>query len=101
MVNMTGIAAGNSHALALKSDGTIWAWGSNSFGQLGDGTTINRITAVQASGLTAGALTAAGYFHSLVRKTDGTIWAWGSNLRGQLGDGTTTDRLIPVHGVGF
>ncbi|HZD60439.1 MAG TPA: hypothetical protein VE439_08330, partial [Anaerolineae bacterium] len=86
------IAAGvGCHSLALKQDGTVWGWGDNSFGQLGDGTKTNRSTPVQAKALTNVTAIAAGDAHSLARKSDGTVWAWGGNGFGQLGDGTTTN----------
>ena len=66
---------GNSHSLYLKTDGTLWAMGWNAYGQLGDGTTTNRITPVQvASGV---ASVSAGGIYSLYVKTDGTLWATG------------------------
>ena len=87
-------AGGASHTLMVKDDGTLWATGSNGKGQLGDGTTTDRLTPVQvATGVTA---VAAGNAHSLFLKSDGTLWAMGANGSGQLGDGTTTDRNIPV-----
>ncbi|MFC5471295.1 immunoglobulin-like domain-containing protein, partial [Cohnella suwonensis] len=80
--------------MALKSDGTLWAWGDNDYGQLGDGTTTRRYTPVQVlSGVQA---IAAGARHSLALKSDGTLWAWGDNSVGDLGDGTTIDRHTPV-----
>ena len=86
--------------MAVKTDGTLWAWGDNSYGQLGDGTTTHRLSPVQVgSGF---ASVAAGYYHTVAVKTDGTLWAWGYNDYGQLGDGTTTYRLSPVQvGSGF
>jgi len=88
------IAAGGTHSLALKSDGTVWTWGLNSSGQLGNGNTTNQSYAVQVKVVGGAALTgvadiAAGANHSLARKTDGTLWVWGSNANGQLADGTT------------
>src|SRR6185312_15197966 len=83
------IAAGGTHVLALKSDGTVWAWGSNTSGQLGDGTTTQRAAPVQVTGLSGVTAIAAGSNHSLAVKSDGTVWAWGTNAAGQLGDGTT------------
>jgi hypothetical protein len=90
-------------SVALKVDRTVWAWGRNNEGQLGDGTTTQRNTPVQVSGLTdvaAGvgrrARLAGGDLHSLAAKRNGTVWAWGRNHQGQLGDGTTTNRLTPV-----
>jgi alpha-tubulin suppressor-like RCC1 family protein/type II secretory pathway pseudopilin PulG len=93
---VTAISVGQSFCLALKADGTVWAWGYNKYGQLGDGTTTNRSLPVQAKGLTGMVGIAAGDLHSLAVKQDGTVWAWGFNDCGQLGDGTTTDRLIPA-----
>ena len=94
------IAAGQYYSLAVKTDGTLWGWGGNSFGQLGDGTTINRHLPVQIG--TGFSDIAAFYRHSLALKSDGTLWAWGDNWRGTLGDGTTTDRHSPVQiGTGF
>ena len=88
------MAAGAYHSLALKSDGTLWAWGSNSDGQLGDGTRTTRTTPTQIpiSGVVS---LIAGANHSLALKSDGTLWAWGDNFYGQLGDGTTTDSRTP------
>jgi alpha-tubulin suppressor-like RCC1 family protein len=90
------IAAGGAYSLALKADGTVWAWGEIISGQLGDGTTANRSTPVQVSGLSGVKAIAAGDVHSLALKADGTVWAWGDNSHDQLGDGTTTNRNTPV-----
>jgi alpha-tubulin suppressor-like RCC1 family protein len=90
----TPIAAGDDHSLAIREDGTLWAWGQNRYGQLGDGTTINRHKPVQV--LTDVVSVAAGVRHSLAIKRDGTLWAWGQNRYGQLGDGTTINRHKPV-----
>ena len=79
-----------------KSDGTVWAWGGNSFGELGDGTTNGRVTPVQVHNLSGVTAVAADDFYSLAVKSDGTVWAWGSNHHGQLGDGTTDSRSTPV-----
>lgn len=89
------------HSLALKADGTVWAWGTNRSGQLGDGTTTTRRTPVQVSGLTGITSIAAGPWHSLAVKNDGTVWAWGHNSFGELGDGTTTGQLVPVQVSGL
>lgn len=90
------IVAGNRFSLALKSDGTVWAWGANDRGQLGDGTTTARRTPVLMAGVTGVAAISSGGFSTLLLKTDGTVWAVGANEVGQLGDGTTLDRLTPV-----
>ena len=98
--NLTGvqaIAAGGEHTVAaLQSDGTVWAWGNNDSGQLGDGSTTSRLTPVQVSNLTGAQAVAAGWAHTVALKSGGTVWAWGSNESGQLGDGSTTDRSAPV-----
>jgi alpha-tubulin suppressor-like RCC1 family protein len=94
-----GIAAGYDHAVAMKTDGTVWAWGSNNNGQLGNGTTTGSVTPVQVSGISGVAAVAAGYFDSVALKIDSTVWTWGSNSNGQLGNGTTTDSNIPVQAL--
>jgi alpha-tubulin suppressor-like RCC1 family protein len=99
--NVTAVAAGYAHNLALKTDGTVWAWGWNNYGQLGDNSTDQKNAPVQVSGLSGVTNVAAGYAHSLALKTDGTVWAWGYNGRGQLGDNTTSNRLIPVQVSGL
>ena len=94
--NVKQIDAGAWHALALKKDGTVWAWGYNGDGQLGDGTNIDKLTPVQVSGLTGVMAIACGSFHSLAIKNDGTVWAWGWNSNGQIGDGTIIGKNTPV-----
>ncbi|MEO8367842.1 MAG: BACON domain-containing carbohydrate-binding protein [Candidatus Solibacter sp.] len=97
VVGFARIAAGSLHSLALKNDGTVWAWGLNDFGQLGDGTQTQRVSPVQVSGLTGVSAVSAGDKFSLALKSDGTVWAWGTDAEGQLGDGTTaTQRVTPV-----
>jgi hypothetical protein len=87
------VATGGTHSLALKSDGTLWAWGDNLFGQLGDGTTTDRSTPVPVSGLTGVVAVAAGNDYSLAVKSDGTLWAWGST--GFLPRGDVTPMQVP------
>ena len=102
LTGVTAIDAGNSHSLALKSDGTVWAWGSGGNGQTGDGTNTDRNIPVQVKGTGgSGHLAnvkeiAAGGYHSVALKNDGTVWIWGRNAEGQLGDGTETNRNTPV-----
>jgi alpha-tubulin suppressor-like RCC1 family protein len=96
LTDVTAIAAGDYHTVALKTDGTVWAWGRNYSGQLGDGTTTDSATPVQVSDLTDVIAIAAGDYHTVAIKTDGTVWAWGSNWSGQLGDGTTINSTTPV-----
>lgn len=96
----SAIAAGAYHGLALKPDGTVWAWGGNWSGQLGDGTNNDRYIPAQIPGLTGvQTIVGGGYQYSLALKTDGTVWAWGENRNGELGDGTNTDRYSPVQVV--
>ncbi len=90
------ISAGGFHSLSLKSDGTVWAWGRNEYGQLGNGSTTDKKTSVQVKKLSGVIAVAAGYYHSLAVKSDGTVWAWGYNASNQLGDGTYTNRYTPV-----
>jgi alpha-tubulin suppressor-like RCC1 family protein len=90
------LAGGNSHTLALKTDGTVWSWGYNVDGQLGDGTTTNSNTPVHAKNLTDVISIAVGSYHSLALKADGTVWAWGYNNLGQLGIGTFDPAAHPI-----
>ncbi|MFO0885667.1 MAG: fibrinogen-like YCDxxxxGGGW domain-containing protein [Pirellulales bacterium] len=79
------VAGHFSHGLALKADGTVWAWGNNGFGQLGDGSTTTRTSAIQVAGLSNIVAIAAGDYHSLALRGDGTVWAWGKNGIGEWG----------------
>ncbi|MFH1227730.1 MAG: RCC1 repeat-containing protein [Planctomycetota bacterium] len=90
------MAGGMAYTIALKTDGTLWAWGSNGIGQLGDGTTINKNTPTRIGTDTNWSAIACGWFHTIALKTDGSIWAWGYNSDGQLGDGTTISRTTPT-----
>lgn len=98
LTHVSAIAAGSDYNLALKDDGTVWAWGANAEGQLGNGTNTNSDTPVQVIGLTnvAKIKIAGGGWHSMAIKNDGTVWTWGFNTSGQLGDGTKVHRNIPV-----
>ncbi len=94
--NIIAVAAGGYHSIALGSDGTVWTWGNNAAGQLGDGTTENSAKPIPVKGITDAIAISGGYAHTLALKKDGTVWAWGHNSSGQLGDGTTTFRAVPV-----
>src|SRR3972149_527012 len=90
------IAAGVTHMVVLKSDGTLWTWGGNTNGQLGDGTTTNSLSPVQIGTDTNWVSIRAGNLYTVALESDGTLWAWGDNAGGALGDGTTTNSLSPV-----
>ncbi|HZF50281.1 MAG TPA: MopE-related protein, partial [Polyangiaceae bacterium] len=91
------VAAGSIHSMALLSDGTLRAWGSNSFGQLGIGSTALKSLPQAVPGLTDVAQITAGYNFTLARVSSGAVWAWGADSSGQLGDGaaTSTGSTIP------
>jgi hypothetical protein len=102
LTNIVSIACGDQHAFAIKSNGSVVAWGYNFYGQLGDGSNVNRTTPVQVIGVggtgnlsNVGKIKGGGQ-HSICVLNNGTILAWGRNTTGQLGDGTTINRNTPV-----
>ncbi|PRY67846.1 alpha-tubulin suppressor-like RCC1 family protein [Glaciihabitans tibetensis] len=99
---VTSISTGINHSCAI-ADGTPYCWGSNGYGQLGNGTTTNSSVPVAVSVPTVGAVTelATGLSHSCVLTADGAAYCWGFNRTGQLGNGTTTDSSIPVAVTGL
>jgi alpha-tubulin suppressor-like RCC1 family protein len=93
---VAAIAGGFNHSLALLEGGTLMAWGSNSHGQLGNGTTKNSNVPVPVSGLSGVTAISAGSEHNLALLSNGTVMAWGANGSGQLGNGTTENSDVPV-----
>ena len=86
---------GSGSVAAIKTDGTLWAWGNNSYGELGTGNTTNYSSPKQVGALTNWSQTASGYGHVLAVKTDGTLWSWGWGNFGGLGLGNTTSYSSP------
>jgi len=85
----------------VSDDGSVWNWGGNQFGELGDGTTQFRDTPVRVVGLSGIRFVSKGERHRLAVDSDGRVWAWGQNEHGKLGDGTTVDRNLPVQVPGL
>jgi alpha-tubulin suppressor-like RCC1 family protein len=96
LTNWSKISAGTAHCLAVKTDGTLWAWGKNSNGELGINNTYYRSSPVQVGSLTDWLQVSGGNTHSLAVKTNGTLWAWGNGSQGMLGLNNTIDRSSPV-----
>lgn len=94
---VVAVAAGWDAGVALKSDGSVWTWGKNDRGQLGDGTNVSSNTPTRVAGLYGKATAiAAGLAFVLALKSDGTVWGWGDDFQGQLGNGDNTDSPTPV-----
>ena len=100
-INWKQASAGDRHTVGVKTDGTLWTWGNNSYGQLGDNSLVHRLSPVQT--FTAGTnwnYVGSGWNHNIATKTDGTLWVWGRNNFGQLGNQNTTNSLIPKQILG-
>jgi alpha-tubulin suppressor-like RCC1 family protein len=97
----TSVSAGSGHTVALRANGTAWAWGSNVSGRLGDGTITARSSPVSVvGGITDWTSISGGIQHSVALREDGTIWAWGRNVEGQLGNNTSVSSASPISVVG-
>ena len=98
--NWKSVACGGNHTAAIKTDGTLWLWGSNSYGQLGDNSIVNKSSPVQTiAGGTNWKSVAAGSVHTAAIKTDGTLWTCGYNGSGQLGDNSIVKKSSPVQTI--
>jgi alpha-tubulin suppressor-like RCC1 family protein len=100
---ITAVAGGGTHSIALASDGTVYTWGFNFYGQLGNGNNTNSNVAVAVTGLSGKTITAiaGGLNHSIALATDGTVYTWGDNFSGQLGNGTNNASNVPVAVTGL
>jgi alpha-tubulin suppressor-like RCC1 family protein len=100
---VTSIGAGDSFSMALKKDGSVWTWGHNASGELGDNTINDRSTPAVVSGLSSGvSKIAPGASFCIVIKTDGSVWAWGNNASGEVGNnGAPNDAHLPVQVTGL
>lgn len=97
LTDVVHLAGGRNHVLAVREDGTVWAWGQNAYGQLGDGTLVRRNAPVRVQGVSDAVAVEAGAEFSLALLADGTVMSWGRSNSGQLGRGDTVTR--PVAGV--
>jgi alpha-tubulin suppressor-like RCC1 family protein len=101
LAGVKSLIGGEDFSLALLADGTVWAWGGNGAGQLGNGTTSGRLLPNQITGLSGIVSITSGTQHSLALRSDGAVFGWGLNNQGQIGDGTSGNiRTGPVQVVG-
>ena len=96
LTSLRSISAGEDHTVVVRTDGSLWAWGTNRYGRLGDGTTIDSPSPTRIGADTDWVYASAGYSHTVAVKTDGSLWAWGSNEWNQLGYGAASASLVPV-----
>jgi len=101
LAGVADLAAGNQHACARLSNGKVKCWGTNTYGQLGDGTTTTRFMPVDVVGVMNATAVANGGYHSCALLADSTVRCWGANDQGQLGDGTNLNRPVAVSPSGL
>lgn len=95
--NMVSVSASTAHSLAVSNDGTVWSWGQNIYGQLGNGTNQNETSSVQVTELNNVKMAIAAYDKSFALTHDGLVFAWGKNgTNGELGLGDTEHRKVPA-----
>ncbi|WP_052314851.1 cell wall-binding repeat-containing protein [Desulfosporosinus meridiei] len=99
--NFIAASGGSQSMLALNSDGTVWGWGINQNGQIGDGTTNTKPYRVKVTGLADVKAIASGTTHSVALQKDGDVFTWGSNFSGELGNGTLKESFLPVQVTGL
>ena len=98
--NWKQVACNRYHTAAIKTDGTLWLWGYNGYGGLGDNTIAHKSSPIQTiAGGTNWKLVAGGSYHTTAIKTDGTLWLWGYNAYGGLGDNTIAHKSSPVQTI--
>ena len=98
--NWKQVSASADHIAAIKTDGTLWCWGSNGYGKFGDNTTASKSSPVQTIAYgTNWKQVSAGRTHTAAIKTDGTLWCWGGNSDGGLGDNTAVNKSSPVQTI--
>ena len=99
---VTALAGGREARYALRADGTVWAWGDNFFGELGNGWRGGRSAVpMRVTGLSGVTAIATGWDSAFALRADGTVWAWGANLLGELGNGTYVPSVVPVRVPGL
>lgn len=99
--DVIAISAGKVHTLTVRGDGSVWAWGKNDYGQLGDGTITPKLSPIKVSGLSDVVAVSAGEEFSLALRKDGTVWAWGYAKKGIMGYDSDENKLKPekVNGI--
>ena len=96
ITNVTSVSLGYEHSCALLGNSTVWCWGANSYGQLGNNDTATSVAPVQVSNITTATSIALGTYHSCALLADETVWCWGNNFNSRLGHGGTDQSNVPV-----
>ena len=96
ITNVTSVSLGYEHSCALLGNSTVWCWGANSHGQLGNNDTATSVAPVQVSNITTATSIALGTYHSCALLADETVWCWGNNFNSRLGHGGTDQSNVPV-----